>query len=173
MTVVNMSNGKIPLASRFDALNWCVQNAPPAMLDAIKAGDEAKVMEVGTTAVITHPELPGWISSEPNIGFLRAAIADMHLLATGKLTPEKVKESMAAHAEFLSSAMQPAAPAAPAEPPTPPAPPADVPPAKEAVPTDPASPATPPTKDAAPDGKAPGKPRGRRAPPVVPAPSEG
>jgi hypothetical protein len=72
-TVRRLETGELPGMQLFPALKWCSENLPPVMLNAIKAGDEAKVMEIGAEGM--DDVLLNWIMDEQHSAFLKFCIS--------------------------------------------------------------------------------------------------
>ncbi len=106
MTIARLSVGEILPIQRFNALNWIRDNAPASLLDAVRAGDEGKVLEIGAPAVMSSAALQGWINVQENVDFLRAALADLRHVLNGTLTKEIEENSIIAQAEFTTKRKQ-------------------------------------------------------------------
>ncbi len=106
MTIARLSVGEILPIQRFNALNWIRDNAPASLLDAVRAGDENKVLEIGAPAVMSSTALQGWINAPENVEFLRAALADLRHILNGTLTKEIEENSIIAQAEFTTKRKQ-------------------------------------------------------------------
>ena len=128
-TIAKMSLGQIVPAKRWEALNWCLQVAPPNMLAAIKAGNRDAVLGIGMGPVAGDAGLVQWFGNPRNTGFLETALSDMRLILTSSLTEARAKAAIVEQEAFVAQSAAPAA-AAPAQ-------------AQEAAPAAPGAPATP------------------------------
>lgn len=100
-TIMRLGEGETAVQHRFNALKWCADNLPKSMLDAIRAGDEDKVIEIGAQGM--DAKLVGWISDEANMEFLRGCIKDIQRMLLGAMTQVDAKESLEEHILHLQA----------------------------------------------------------------------
>lgn len=101
-SIRNLSIGKIPPAERFKMLDWAKDWAPAAMIEAVKAGNRDKVLELSAPAVIADAGLLAWISEERNGIFLHEAVVDLKAIIDNTLTRERMENGIIDTAKFQS-----------------------------------------------------------------------
>ncbi len=105
-TIADLSTGKILPNARFPAIAWIKKQAPASLLDAVKAGDRDKVLQLGIPVVMGSPGLSRWFNDADNVAFLEAALDDLRHDINGTLTKEIVENSIINQAAFNTKKRQ-------------------------------------------------------------------
>ncbi len=89
-----LSTGEIEPGSRFNLLTWMQKMAPASLLEAVKAGDQDKIMELGTPTVLANPVLMDWVNQDYNVKFLMGALSDLKLMLDGTISREHMDNAI-------------------------------------------------------------------------------
>ncbi len=100
-TVRKLSLGAVKPTSRWDAIKWIVEWMPQPMLDAVKARDEATVMQLGMGAAVSNATILQWITDGENQEFLKDVLEDVRLLISGEATEALAEASVIKSGVFV------------------------------------------------------------------------
>lgn len=106
LLVRKLSLGIIKPTDRWHAIRWMAEWMPPTMLEAVKAKNEAKVLEQGMGVALSNATILGWITDEENQGFLRDALEDVRKLITGEITESLAEASVIKSGQFVQRRLQ-------------------------------------------------------------------
>lgn len=106
LTVRRMSIGEVPPQDRWGAIDWVCKWMPPSVVEAVKAKNEPKVLELSAMVVLGNATLQQWISDADNQTFLRDVLEDARLLLTKEVTESMAEASVIKAGVFVQRRQQ-------------------------------------------------------------------
>lgn len=96
-----LSVGEIASDHRWEVLRQVAETMPADLRQAVQAGNDNAIMQLGSRVVLSDPALLRWIQVDHYAGFLKEALADVKTLLDNRLTPEMAEVAINQNKAFL------------------------------------------------------------------------